>query len=368
MNIHIEILLAYLLAFIVCLVLTPALIHFSKKKGLLDVANRRSSHKIPTPTLGGLPIFAGLVSVLLFCLGLGGCASIYSLFACLLILIITGVVDDIINLKASIRILIQLALAFVVASQGIRFVNLHGFFGLYELPVLIQYLITIFFIVAITNAFNLIDGIDGLAGGLGFINMIVLGVVFILQDHRINSIICFAMAGALLAFLLFNFNSARIFMGDTGSLILGFLTAYLCIQITKDSGDLSVYMTGIQKLTVVFGVVIIPACDMVRVVIQRIIKKKSPFSADKTHIHHLLTKTGMNHMKASLTLYFVHALILFFIFRFSSKYYWEGVMMSITIVILTIEFPIFLELRSAIKKLFRYNFRRKNLLNKNRFL
>ncbi|PCH70525.1 MAG: hypothetical protein COC06_04600 [Bacteroidales bacterium] len=368
MKIHIEIILAYLLAFIVCLILTPVLIHISKKKGLLDVPNHRASHAVPTPTLGGLPIFAGLLSVLVFCLGFGGCISIYYLLGGLMVLVITGVVDDIINLKASIRMLIQFALAFGVASQGIRFVNLHGFFGIYELPVIIQYLITIFFIVAITNAFNLIDGIDGLAGGLGFINMLVLGVVFVLIGQRINTIICFAMAGALLAFLLFNFNGARIFMGDTGSLILGFLTAYLCIQLTLDSGDSLGFMTGVQKLTVVFGVVIVPLYDMVRVAIQRVIKKKSPFSADKTHIHHLLTKTGMNHMRASLTLYFVHALILFFIFWFSAKYYWEGIFTAITIVVLTIEFPTFLELKVAIGKLFRYNSLRKSIQNKNRFL
>lgn len=368
MKIHIEIILAYLLAFIVCLILTPVLIRISKKKGLLDVPNHRASHVAPTPTLGGLPIFAGLLSVLFFCLGFGGCSPIYFLLGGLLVLIITGVVDDVINLSASIRIIIQFALAIGIASQGIRFTSLHGILGIYELPLIIQYLITVFFITGITNAFNLIDGIDGLAGGLGFINMIVLGVVFILINQRINIIICFAMAGSLLAFLFFNFNKARIFMGDTGSLILGFLTAYLCIQLTIDSGDSLGFMTGAQKLTVVFGVVLVPFYDMVRVAIQRVIKKKSPFSADKTHIHHLLTKTGLNHMRASLILYFVHALILFFIFWFSAKYYWEGVFTAITIVVLTIEFSTFLELKVAIGKLFRYNSLRKSIQNENRFL
>ena len=368
MKIHIEIAIVFLLAFLVCLILTPLLIYFSKKKGLLDVPNQRASHETPTPTLGGLPIFAGLISVILFCIGLTNCGSISVLLLSLFLLIGTGVLDDLISLKASLRLLIQLSLGFAIASQGLRFTNLYGFLGIHELPIIFQYLTTVFFIVAITNAFNLIDGIDGLAGGLGFINMMVMGFLFVAQNQRIEFVICFGMAGALLAFLLFNFKKASIFMGDTGSLVLGFLTAYLCLKIfaSADTGRLT--LTETSKITMIFGLVIVPTYDMLRVAIHRLLKRKSPFSADKTHIHHLLTKTGMRHMRAAVILYFVHVLVLIFSFGFTYEYDWQGMYACLTIVVLAIEYPGLLQVKVFLTSLKPLLLKRQKLGSENRFL
>ncbi len=368
MNTYTEISLVFLLAFLVCLILTPLLIYFSKRKGLLDVPNHRASHKTPTPTLGGLPIFAGLISVVLFCIGISNCGSISVLILSLFVLLATGVLDDIISLKASLRLFIQLSLGLAIASQGLRFTNLYGFLGIHELPVIFQYLTTVFFIVAITNAFNLIDGIDGLAGGLGFINMMVMGVLFVAQNQRIEFVICFGMAGALLAFLFFNFRKARIFMGDTGSLILGFLTAYLCLRIFGATNADNLILEGPQKLSVILGLIIVPTYDMIRVAIQRVLKKRSPFSADKTHIHHLLTKTGMNHTRAAISLYIVHILILFFTFWFREAYNWRGVFTALTIVVLAIEYPGLLQVKAFISSLKQLLSKRNMMRNNNRFL
>jgi len=368
MNTYIEIPVVFLLSLGVCLILTPALIYFSKRKGLLDVPNHRASHKTPTPTLGGLPIFAGLISVILFCIGVSDCGSISVLILSLFVLIGTGVLDDIISLRASLRLLIQLALGFAIASQGLRFTNLYGFLGIHELPMVFQYLITVFFIVAITNAFNLIDGIDGLAGGLGFINMVVMGVLFVSQNQRIDFVICFGMAGALLAFLFFNFKKARIFMGDTGSLVLGFLTAYLCLRISVLTNADELILKGPQKLTMIAGLIIVPTYDMIRVAIQRLLKKKSPFSADKTHIHHLLTKTGMNHTRAAVTLYLIHILVLVFSFGFIYEHDWQGIYVCLTIVVLAIEYPGLLQIKSFLTSLKPLLLNRQKLGEENRFL
>lgn len=368
MKTQLEISIIFLLAFLVCLILTPLLIYFSKKKGLLDVPNQRASHKTPTPTLGGLPIFAGLISVILFCVGIQNCTSISILILSLFVLISTGVLDDLLSLKASLRLLIQISLGLILTSQGLRFTSLYGFLGIHELPIIFQYLITVFFIVAITNAFNLIDGIDGLAGGLGFINMMVIGFLFVSQNQRIDYTICFGMAGALLAFLFFNFRKASIFMGDTGSLILGFLTAYLCLRIVGSANTDNLLMTGSQRLTVVFGLVIVPTYDMVRVAVQRLLKRKSPFSADKTHIHHLLTRTGMNHTRAAISLYIVHALILFFTFWFRAHYNWQGILAGLTIVVLAIEYPSLLQVKVFLSNLKQLLTKRNILRNNNRFL
>jgi len=368
MKTHIEISVVFLLAFLVCLILTPLLIYFSKRKGLLDVPNQRASHKIPTPTLGGLPIFVGLISVILFCIGLQNCGNILVLILSLFVLVSTGILDDILNLRASLRLLIQFSLGLAIASQGLRFTSLYGFLGIYELHTIFQYLITVFFVVAITNAFNLIDGIDGLAGGLGFINMVVFGLLFAFQNQRIEYVISFGMAGGLLAFLFFNFRKAKIFMGDTGSLVLGFLTAYLCLKLLTVANMDHFRITGPQKLTLIVGLVIVPAYDMLRVAIQRLIKGKSPFSADKTHIHHLLTKTGMNHVRAAISLYVVHILILFSIFLFKDNYNWQGIVAGLTIVILAIEYPSMLQVKLFLYSLKSLRSQRQKLRENNRFL
>jgi UDP-GlcNAc:undecaprenyl-phosphate GlcNAc-1-phosphate transferase len=368
MNTYIEIPIVFLLAFLVCLGLTPLLIYFSKRKGLLDVPNQRASHETPTPTLGGLPIFVGLITVILFCIGLHDCGNIVVLILSLFVLLGTGILDDILSLKASLRLFIQLALGLAIASQGLRFTSMHGLLGIHELPIILQYVVTVFFIVAITNAFNLIDGIDGLAGGLGFINMLVMGFFFVTQNQRIDYVICFGMAGALLAFLFFNFKEARIFMGDTGSLILGFLTAYLCLKIfvSVDTGNL--IPTGSSKITMIFGLVLVPTYDMLRVSIQRLLKRKSPFSADKTHIHHLLTRTGMKHTRAALSLYVVHVLVLLFSFAFTYEFEWQGILSGLTIVILAIEYPSLLQVKIFLTSLKPLLLKRQELGSENRFL
>ncbi len=368
MKTHLEISIVFLLAFLVCLILTPLLIYISKKKGLLDVPNQRASHITPTPTLGGLPIFISLISVILFCIGLQDCGSISILILSLFVLVSTGVLDDILSLNASVRLLIQFLLGFAIASQGIRFTSMYGLLGIHELPIIMQYVVTVFFIVAITNAFNLIDGIDGLAGGLGFINMFVMGLFFVSQNQRIDYIICFGMAGGLLAFLLFNFKKASIFMGDTGSLVLGFLTAYLCLKIfaSADTGNLT--LTGSSKITMIFGLVIVPTYDMLRVSIQRLLKRKSPFLADKTHIHHLLTRTGMNHTRAALILYAVHVLVLLSSLGIAYEYDWQGIFVGLSIVVLAIEYPSLLHVKVFLTSLKSLLSKRQKLRSKNRFL
>ncbi len=368
MSTHFEISIVFILSFLVCLSLTPLLIYFSKKKGLLDVPNQRASHITPTPTLGGLPIFIGLITVILFCIGMQDCGSIAILILSLFVLVSTGILDDILSLKASLRLLIQFLLGFAIASQGIRITSMHGLLGIHELSIILQYVVTIFFIVAITNAFNLIDGIDGLAGGLGFINMLVMGFFFISQNQRIDYVICFGMAGSLLAFLLFNFKKASIFMGDTGSLVLGFLTAYLCLKIFACADTENLMLTGSSKITMIFGLVIVPTYDMLRVSIQRLLKCKSPFSADKTHIHHLLTRTGMNHTKAALSLCLVNTLVLISSFGIAYKYDWQGLFAGLSIVVLAIEYPSLLHVKLFLTNLKSLLSKRQKLHNENRFL
>jgi UDP-N-acetylmuramyl pentapeptide phosphotransferase/UDP-N-acetylglucosamine-1-phosphate transferase len=204
---------------------------------------------------------------------------------------------------------VQLALATLIAISGIRISSFDGLFGINELPLIAQYTFTILAIVGITNAFNLIDGIDGLAGGLGFMSLVTLGLFLIMSGDVNTALVAFALAGGLLAFLYFNFNPARIFMGDTGSLIVGFVIAVLCIRLMQVNAFVTKpYLT--HAPTFVLGIVFIPVFDTLRVFAIRIWNGGSPFVADKTHIHHLLTNAGYSHVLATRMICCIHGFIL----------------------------------------------------------
>jgi UDP-N-acetylmuramyl pentapeptide phosphotransferase/UDP-N-acetylglucosamine-1-phosphate transferase len=248
-------------------------------------------------------------------------------FFSIIVLLVVGIMDDLNDLRARNKLVIQLALASLIAFSGVRITNLNGILGIYELPISAQYTLTIVAITGITNAFNLIDGIDGLAGGIGFMSLVILGLFLTLCGEINIALVAFALAGGLLGFLYYNFNPARIFMGDTGSLVLGFVTAVLTIYLIQlnTSGTFNL-ITHVP----VFGLslVLIPVFDTLRVFCLRIWRGKSPFDPDKTHIHHLLTNNGWSHNFAAKLICIAHGLILI------TGYFLKNVRQEIGILIL----------------------------------
>lgn len=302
-------LLCFVTAFIVTLIAIPPIIYFSRRYKLYDMPNARKEHSNPVPTMGGIAIFSGLMIALLLWFPFRNEVWQVSFFIAIMLLFMLGIMDDMKELSARYKFVIQIAIAFLVALSGIRITSFEGLFGINELPVYSQYTFTILAIVGITNAFNLVDGIDGLAGGLGFMSLVTLGVFLTISGDVNGALIAFALAGGLLAFLHYNFSPAKIFMGDTGSLILGFTISVLCIRMLNvNSVSTSPILNHIPVF--ILGIVLIPVFDALRVFAIRIWKGKSPFEADKTHIHHLLTNNGFSHSFSVRVIYFLHALIL----------------------------------------------------------
>ncbi|MEO5563758.1 MAG: MraY family glycosyltransferase [Chitinophagaceae bacterium] len=302
-------LLCLVTAFVATLVGIPPIISLIRRYGLYDMPNARKVHSNPVPTMGGVAIVGGMMLALLLWFPFTSEPGQVSFFFSIAVLFGLGIMDDIKDLSAKYKFIIQVGLATLIALSGIRVQSFDGLFGIYELPLISQYTFTILAIVGITNAFNLVDGIDGLAGGLGFMSLVTLGMFLILSGDSNTALVAFALAGGILAFLYFNFNPARIFMGDTGSLVLGFVVSVLCIRLMQVNvfGNTPV----LQNAPVfVLGIVLIPVFDTVRVFAIRIWKGKSPFEADRTHIHHLLTNAGFSHVFAVRAICFVHALIL----------------------------------------------------------
>lgn len=302
-------LLCFFTAFVVTLLSIPPIITLIRRYRLYDVPNARKEHSLPVPTMGGIAIVGGMVMALLLWLPFHNEPGQIAFFFSVAVLFGLGIMDDLKDLSAKYKFAIQIGIASLIALSGIRIYSFDGLFGIHDIPVISQYTFTILAIVGITNAFNLVDGIDGLAGGLGFMSLLTLGMFLILCGDANTALIAFALAGGILAFLYFNFNPARIFMGDTGSLVLGFVIAVLCVRLMQVN-LVSAKPVLPNAPVFVLGVVLIPVFDTLRVFAMRIWRGKSPFEADRTHIHHLLTNGGFSHVFAVRVICFFHAIVL----------------------------------------------------------
>ncbi len=302
-------LLSFLTAFIVTLLCIPPVIVLIRRYRLYDQPNERKEHRMPVPTLGGVAIAAGFIAALLLWFPFSGDLSFACFFFSIIALLLLGVMDDLRDLSARYKFIIQIALASLVAVGGTRIQSFNGFLGLHELPLGAQYFFTVLVIVAFTNAFNLIDGIDGLAGGIAFMSLVSLGFFLTMSKDETSAQVAFALAGAILAFLYFNFNPARIFMGDTGSLVIGFVISILSIRLLQ-AGSHTAPTVFPNLLIPVTGIAFIPLFDTLRVFVMRTWKGGSPFMADRTHIHHLLTNQGFSHAFAAKLICGLHGFML----------------------------------------------------------
>ena len=303
-------LLCFITAFVITMVTIPLVMLMVNKYRLFDRPDSRKDHLLPTPTMGGIAIVAGMLFSIAFWFPFPFSGDLVTFFFSMSILLGVGIADDIKDLRARYKFMIEIALASLIALAGIRITTFGGLFGINELPIGSQYLFTILSIVGITNAFNLLDGIDGLAGGLSFMSLVTLGIFLTISGDKSYALIAFALAGGVFAFLYFNMNPARIFMGDTGSLILGFVIAILCTRLIQVNNTGSLPFLKNAPLFAL-GMVLIPVFDALRVFAFRIWRGRSPFDPDKTHIHHLLTNNNkFSHSTTSKFICFVHGFIL----------------------------------------------------------
>jgi UDP-GlcNAc:undecaprenyl-phosphate GlcNAc-1-phosphate transferase len=302
-------LFCFISAFVVTLLAIPPLIGVLKRYRFFDVPDSRKEHSYLIPTMGGIAIIGGLMIALFLWFPFGNELGQKCFFFSIILLFGLGIMDDIKGLSARYKFIIEGALAALIALSGIRITTFDGLFGLNELSVAAQYTFTILVIVGITNAFNLIDGIDGLAAGLGFMSLVTLGFFLTMSGDVNTALIAFALAGGILAFLYYNFNPAKIFMGDTGSLVLGFVISVLCIRMMQVNLVAPKPILAHASIFVL-GIVLIPVFDTIRVFALRMWKGQSPFSPDRTHIHHLLTGAGFSHSSAAKLICFFHGFIL----------------------------------------------------------
>lgn len=247
-------------------------------------------------------------------------SSLQYFAAAMMIIFFMGIKDDILILTATKKFVGQLiAAAIIIKFGGIEINNFYGLFGVNAIPPTAAFLISLFTIVVITNSFNLIDGVDGLAGSLGLLTSIIFGIYFYFSGQVLYSVMALSLAGSLVGFLIYNFSPAKIFMGDTGSLLIGLVNSILVIKFINVASDPSSALPLASAPALGFAILIVPLFDTLRVVSVRILHRRSPFWPDRNHIHHFLLDMGLNHKSIALTCTATNLLLIIMAFLLRSE-------------------------------------------------
>ncbi len=272
--------------------LLPVWISICNKWDLFDEPDNRKHHAHLIPSMGGIAMFAGIFLSFLLFANIQEHIKMQYLFGGALVLFFTGFFDDLMTVNAGKKFLFQLIAATIIYYGGFRIFTVLGFANIGEIPMVIGFPLTLIVITTFTNAYNFIDGTDGLAASIGIIISASLGMMFLIVNKLDFAVLAFCLSGSLVGFLFYNFYPAKIFMGDTGSLIVGFLLITMAIELYK------VIVTtpelGVNP-AIVAAILFVPIYDIARVIIIRMLKGNSLFRPDRNHLHHKLMSFGFGH-------------------------------------------------------------------------
>ena len=325
-------LFGFLFAVSLGMVIIPRILVISHKKRLYDVPDARKVHTMPVPRLGGLSFFPVILMSMFLVIGFRlyfwdmdtsslSFNMLYEylfLFVGMTLLYLVGVCDDLVGVGYRYKFAVQIAAAFLLVLSGNWFDSFGGLFGIYSVPVWVGVPFTVFIVVYITNAINLIDGIDGLASGLCCIALSVLSVIFFLRGQYVYALLAICTLGILMPFWCYNvFGNAnrghKLFMGDAGSLTLGYVISFLIIHMSV-TNEVSPTLSN-PYMVIAFSTVLVPLLDVIRVVLHRLREHKNPFLPDKNHFHHKLLRTWM---RVRMVMVCIIAISAFFILLNSS--------------------------------------------------
>lgn len=310
MQITLLLLSGFVFAILFGMIIIPRILVISHKKRLYDVPDPRKVHTTPVPRLGGLSFFPVILMSMFLVIGFrlytwSADSSSLSfnmlyeylfLFVGMTLLYLVGVCDDLVGVGYRYKFVVQILAALLLVLSGNWFDSFGGLFGVYSVPGWVGIPFTVFIVVYITNAINLIDGIDGLASGLCCIALSVLSVIFFLRGQYVYALLAVCTLGVLMPFWCYNvFGNAnrghKLFMGDAGSLTLGYVISFLIIHMSV-ANEVSPGMSN-PYMVIAFSTVMVPLLDVIRVVLRRLRERNNPFMPDKNHFHHKLLRTGM---------------------------------------------------------------------------
>ncbi len=327
----------------------PTIVKIANFKNLYDKPNLRKSHASNVPTLGGIAIYAGIIIPICIFTDFSLKLEFQYLIGASLIIFFIGLKDDILIISPTKKLIGQILSIFIIILFGnLYYSSLHGFWGIYHIPYWASLLLSSFVFIVIINGFNLIDGIDGLAAAIGFICSLIFGIFFYVNNDFQYSIISFTTCASLITFSYFNVFSKKykIFMGDTGSLIIGLVMATLAVRFNELNNNPNINYYIHSSPAVSFGILIVPLFDTLRVFLIRILKGRSPFKADKNHVHHKFLAMGYSHFKTTILISAANLFIIAVVFCLKN---WGIIDLILLIFILAITLSILPEILYFIK-------------------
>lgn len=297
-----DVLLTASVSFIITFLAIPVVLQVAEQKKLYDIPDERKVHTRLVASLGGVGIFGGFILASLLSVQGYMNPEFQYFFAASVVIFFLGLKDDLMILSASKKFVGQIiAASILIHLGGIRLDSMYGLFGFDQLPEGFGLALSYLTIIVIINSFNLIDGVDGLAASLGILTMLVFGTYFFAVEYQAYALLAFAMAGSLVAFLIFNHHPAKIFMGDSGSLMIGLINSILVIKFINVSHTPFVSVPLGSSVAIGFAILIVPLLDTLRVFAIRILNGNSPFTPDRNHVHHLLLDRGLSHAAVTFT-------------------------------------------------------------------
>ena len=337
--------------------LSKSIIRIGTEKGLVAKVENRSSHKKPTACVGGIPIVIAILFSTLVVVPTTMWGELQYVLAAIIIVFLVGLRDDIQELPPVYKMVGQfIAIAILVTRGNVRLDSFYGlFYQHWAFPEYVSIILSAFTLLVISNAFNLIDGINGLAGTIGTIISCTFGVWFFMVGDIYLGVLAMAAAGALLGFLRFNMNPAETFMGDSGALVIGLLVAVLAIKFIDSAagGVFAAQYRFANPVAVCMGILVIPLFDTIRVFVTRVLRGHSPLSPDRRHIHHLLIDSGFRHLEATVILGFANMIIISLVYTLDPFLDGHALIALILAIALSLTFVLHRNVRkvNALKKL-----------------
>lgn len=297
-----DVLLTASVSFIITFLAIPVVLQIAEKKKLYDIPDERKVHTRLVASLGGVGIFGGFILASLLSIQGQFNYEFQYFFAAAVVIFFLGLKDDLMILSATKKFIGQIiAASILIHLGGIRLDSMYGLFGIEQVSEGFGLALSYLTIIVVINSFNLIDGVDGLAASLGILSMVVFGAYFFAVNLQAYALLSFAMAGSLGAFMIFNHHPAKIFMGDSGSLMIGLVNSILVIKFINVAHDPSVTIPITSSVAIGFSILIVPLLDTLRVFSIRILNGTSPFTPDRNHVHHLLLDRGLGHAAVTFT-------------------------------------------------------------------
>lgn len=342
----------FLIAFFTTYFIIPKIIWVVNSRDLIDKPDHRSSHLKSTPTMAGVSFFLAVIMAVFFAKRFDIDTIGINLIVALTIIFIIGLKDDLVVSSPKAKLGGQiLAILAVLLSSSLHFVDFNNFLGLQASSLFITLPVTVFMMLAIINSYNLIDGIDGLASIVGIVIFSAYATIFYMLEINFYFLISLSFAGVLFAYLRYNFSrTKKIFMGDTGSMIIGFCIAFLTVKFMAIDASMAQKLPFLaeNKIMVILSIIFIPIFDTLRVIGVRLLNNKSPFYPDRNHIHHILIDSGLKHYKASLFLAVLNVSLIGLVI-FLSSYFNSFEMIVFALVIFTLFLVLFHKLKSNLK-------------------